>query len=478
LVGGNQYSPTGYRGYNGDNIPATQAMLHSPAGMAVDAADNLYIADSFNNRIRMVDTNGIIHTVAGNGTAGYSGDGGPATQAELDTPNGVAIDSQGNVYIADTGQFSINPSTLSGNRIRKVTPDGVITTIAGNGVGGYNADGIPAIAATVNGPYGVALDSSGNLFVADTFNSRIRKIDMSGVTPIISTVAGNGTAGFSGNGGPATSAELEYPSGVSVDGKGEIAIADPYYSVQRVRMVDTSGNINTIAGNGIAGLSGDGGPAIQAMLSYPGGVAFDRGGNVFIADGAYPFGNNRVREVTLVPPVQLNAVLSRKVHRSAGIFDVDLPLTGNPGIECRGGGANGDYTIMFTFANTLTSVASASVTSGTGTVSSSSNIDRNDAHNYIVNLTGVTNAQVITINLGNVTDSVGNFSSAVSASMGVLVGDTTGDGFVNSADISQTKSQSGQSVTSANFREDINTDGFINSADISLVKSKSGTALP
>ena len=137
----------------------------------------------------------------------------------------------------------------------------------------------------------------------------------------------------------------------------------------------------------------------------------------------------------------------------------------------------GDYTVVFTFANPLTTVDSSSVTNGTGSVSSS-NIDPNDAHNYIENLTGVTNAQIFTVSLSNVTDSAGNFSPAAAGSMGVLVGDTNGDGVVNSADIGQTKSQSGQSVNATNFREDTNTDGFINSADISLVKSKSGTGLP
>jgi hypothetical protein len=176
-----------------------------------------------------------------------------------------------------------------------------------------------------------------------------------------------------------------------------------------------------------------------------------------------------------IPP--MTSVVSRMTQGNAGTFDVDLPVAGNLGIECRSGGANGDYTIIFTFSNTLTSVGGASVTSETGSVRSS-NIDSTDTHNYIVNLTGVTNAQVITVGLTNVTDSAGNFSSAVSASVGVLISDTNGDGFVNSADISQTKSQSGHAVTSTNFREDVNTDGFTNSADISLVKSKSGTALP
>jgi hypothetical protein len=156
-------------------------------------------------------------------------------------------------------------------------------------------------------------------------------------------------------------------------------------------------------------------------------------------------------------------------------FDIDL--TSGNGIECRALDTSGDYMLVLTFSNTLSSVGGASVTSGTGSVSSS-NIDSNDKHNYILNLTGVTNAQVITVSLSNVSDSAGDFSSAIRASMAVLVGDTNGDGFVNSADISQTKSQSGQTVGGSNFREDLNVDGFLNSADISLVKSKSGTALP
>jgi uncharacterized repeat protein (TIGR01451 family) len=171
----------------------------------------------------------------------------------------------------------------------------------------------------------------------------------------------------------------------------------------------------------------------------------------------------------------LNKVVSRATHGSAGTFDIDL--TSGNGIECRALDTSGDYMLVLTFSNTLSSVGGASVTSGTGSVSGG-NIDSNDKHNYILNLTGVTNAQVITVSLSNVSDSAGDFSSSIPASMAVLVGDTNGDGFVNSADISQTKSQSGQTVGGSNFREDVNTDGFLNSADISLVKSKSGTALP
>jgi uncharacterized repeat protein (TIGR03803 family) len=175
------------------------------------------------------------------------------------------------------------------------------------------------------------------------------------------------------------------------------------------------------------------------------------------------------------PTVQLVSTVSRKMQGTAGTFDVDL--TSGSGIECRSGGTNNDYTLVFTFSNTLASVGSAGVSSGSGSVSSKS-IDGSDAHNYIVNLTGIANAQTIAVSLTNVTDSAGNFSTSISGVMKVLIGDTNADGFVNSADIGQTKAQSGQAVTISNFREDVNADGFVNSADIGLVKSKSGTALP
>jgi len=178
---------------------------------------------------------------------------------------------------------------------------------------------------------------------------------------------------------------------------------------------------------------------------------------------------------TFIPPI-LTSVVSRKTHGSAGTFDVDLPLAGSPGIECRSGGANNDYTLVFTFINTLSSVSGAGLTSGTGSVSSS-NIDSNDAHQYIVNLTGVTNAQVITVSLNNVTDSVGNFSSAVSQSMGILVGDVNANRLVNSTDTSLVQAQSGKSLSSSNFRTDVNANGLINSTDTSIVQSKSGTGL-
>jgi hypothetical protein len=182
-----------------------------------------------------------------------------------------------------------------------------------------------------------------------------------------------------------------------------------------------------------------------------------------------------IEEFTI--PVQLNAVVSRKVHGSAGTFDVNLPLTGTAGIECRSGGANGNYTIVFTFANTLTTVGGAGVTSGTGSVASSS-LDSSDTHNYIVNLTGVTNAQVITVSLSNVTDSAGDFSSAVSVQMGLLLGDIDASGRVDSTDVFQVRQQTLQNANSSNFRTDLDASGRIDSTDVFIVRQQTLTALP
>jgi sugar lactone lactonase YvrE len=180
--------------------------LYYPSGVAVDISGNIYIADNYNQRIREVTAaTGIITTVAGNGTAGYSGDGGAATSAELYYPSGIAVDGSGNIYIADS----------TNNRIRKVTAaTGVIATVAGNGTGGYSGDGGAATSAKLWGPSGVALDSSGNLYIADQASSRIRK--MAAATGIITTVAGNGTGAYRGDHGPATSAELYLPSQINV----------------------------------------------------------------------------------------------------------------------------------------------------------------------------------------------------------------------------------------------------------------------
>jgi uncharacterized repeat protein (TIGR01451 family) len=273
------FAGIGTMGYGGDGGPATGATLDSPAGVAMDGAGNLYVADTYNSRIRKVSTAGIITTVAGNGTLGYSGDGGQATGAELDYPQGVAVDGAGNLYIADTDN----------NRVRKVSTAGIITTVAGNGTAAYSGDGGQATGAEIYQPEGVAVDGAGNLYVADTQNSRVRKVSTAG---IITTVAGNGTLGYSGDGGQATGAELYRPEGVAVDGAGNLYIADT--DNNRVRKVSTAGIIATVAGNGTAAFSGDGGPAAGAELYQPAGVAVDGMGNLYIADA----GNSRVREVS------------------------------------------------------------------------------------------------------------------------------------------------------------------------------------
>jgi hypothetical protein len=295
-------------GYSGDGGPATSARLTGPSGLAMDGSGNLYIADTGNNVIRKVSPAGIITTYAGNGNAGYSGDGGPATAASLNIdidPVGVAVDASGNLYIADT----LN------NRVRMVSAaTGIIATVAGNGfgaadgIGGFSGDGGPAIAAELFAPTGLAVDSSGNLLIADLGNMRVRKVAPNGT---ITTIAGSGCTltestpncgGFSGDGGPATSATLNRPTALALDGSGNLYIADNENN--RVRKVSPAGIITTFAGIGpvcqfsnlscTGSFSGDGGPATSASLNDPQGLATDSAGNVYISDT----NNLRVRKVS------------------------------------------------------------------------------------------------------------------------------------------------------------------------------------
>ncbi len=325
--------------FSGDGGPATKAGIGIPPDMATDAAGNLYIVDRNNNRIRKVDASGTISTFAGNGTSGFSGDGGPATSAALFLPIAIAVDSAGNVYIADAGSnglrmvnaktgsigqvpiissslsriaspggMTVDPagnvyiSDLNGSAIYKLDKSGVLTTVAG-GAFGFSGDGGPATKAALYFPAGVAVDSAGNIYFADKGNNRVRKVDTKG---IITTFAGTGTAGYSGDDGPATSAKLGMGltlayQGVAVDSAGNVYIADSQNN--RIRMVNPAGIISTFAGNGTPFATGslgngDGGPPASASVTTPYGVRVDNAGNVFIADT----GHNLIRKVTGAAP--------------------------------------------------------------------------------------------------------------------------------------------------------------------------------
>ena len=236
------------------------------------------MAETHGHVVRRITTGGTISTVAGTGAAGFSGDGGPANQAAFNQPTATAVDAAGNLYIADYGN----------NRVRKVSSTGTVTTFVETGTGGFSGDGGPATSASLFHPESIVVDRNGQVYVADADNTRVRRIDTSGV---ITTIAGNGTIGFSGDGGPATSASLSGPIGIAVDRDGRVILSDA--GNQRVRMVDLDGTISTVAGTGTAGFSGDGGNATAAKVNRPHGVAVDNHGNLLIAD----CGNNRIRRV-------------------------------------------------------------------------------------------------------------------------------------------------------------------------------------
>jgi sugar lactone lactonase YvrE len=325
---------TGVYGFSGDGSAAINAQLAGANAIAADAAGNIFIADFGNKRVRKIATNGIITTVAGNGTYGVEGDGGPATAASFSNPLGVAVDNIGNLYITEVA-----------NRIRKVTTNGIVETLAGDkyGQSGFSGDGGPATAASFDMIYSsVAVDQAGNIYIADSRNNRVRKVDING---IVTTIAGNGGNGFSGDGSPATTAELFFPTNVCINTAGEVFISsnnrirkvanngiiqtvagngDNGYSGDnvlgtsaqiyrplgltadinndvfftdgdnRIRKIDANGFITTIAGTGVAGFSGDGGPAANALISNPYGITIDKAGNIFFADN----NNSRIRKIS------------------------------------------------------------------------------------------------------------------------------------------------------------------------------------
>ncbi|MDX2306036.1 MAG: hypothetical protein NW226_24715 [Microscillaceae bacterium] len=268
-------------GFSGDGGSALSASLGFPGGVALDAQGNLYIADQSNNRIRKVDAlTGIITTIAGTGDFGFQGDGGPANQANLANPVAVLVDAQGNILVSD----------LLNNRIRKIDAQtGIITTIAGNGDANYSGDGGNALNASLSSPFGLALDTQGNLYIADQNNNRIRKVNTQ--TGIISTVVGNGNFGFAPDGTPALLTPVNFPGSVRVDSDGNIFFTD--LNSHQVRKVDHLGIVHTVAGNGFQDFSGDGALAIQASLSNPADIFLDNSNNLFITDAS----NNRLRKV-------------------------------------------------------------------------------------------------------------------------------------------------------------------------------------
>jgi uncharacterized protein (TIGR03437 family) len=271
------YAGNGTAGFAGENVPATQASLREPWHLTFDAAGNLLVADFRNHRVRRITPAGIISTVAGTGVASTSGDGGPATQATLTGPAGIYVDGANNLYIAGFD-----------NRVRRVTPQGIISTIAGTATSGFAGDGGPANQARINHPTGVTGDAAGNIYVADSVNLRVRRVTPQGV---ISTIAGIGQHRYAGDGGQAVAAAIGFPIGLAVDRDNNVYVSDT--NNNRVRKVTPNGVISTVAGTGLAAFSGDNGPSTQAALNYPIGLASDGAGNVYIADAL----NGRVRRI-------------------------------------------------------------------------------------------------------------------------------------------------------------------------------------
>jgi len=268
---------TGLSGFAGDGLPATVARISGVLDVAIDKKGNLYLADADNNRLRMVDTNGIIHTIAGTGTAGYNGDGIPATSAQLNQPITVAIDHIGNIYVGDRHNY----------RIRKIDTFGIIHTVLGTGTSGFSPDGSHADTVTLDNPYCIRIDHHNNLFFTD--NIRLRKMHPSG---IISTVVGTGVSGFSGDGGLATASKVKGVAHFYIDTAGSIYLSD--VNNRRVRKVNPEGVINTIAGSGTYISLGDGGNPLLAWFVLPNGVTVAPNGDIFVSHQ----GGGRVRMIS------------------------------------------------------------------------------------------------------------------------------------------------------------------------------------
>ena len=494
-------------------------------GIAVGPDGTLYLAGE-TNTIDMPITSGAAQSLIGGETDGFIAriDTNKAGNAGLiystyfggavnDFCAAVVVDANGNAFVTGETQSPNFPTTLGAfQRVYARGTDAFVTEIDPTGstliystlISGTQG-GSASAGTNYNAPSAIAIDADGHAFVVGETNATDFPTTPGVVQPANAGVDDGFVTELSADGSSLIfstylgASDYEGLFGLRLDHFGNILVGGYTSSRDLPLVLPFQQSFGGFIDSWVAELSPGG--TTLLFSSYLGGSDQESiygldlwndqlylGGRTASTD--FPVANNAAQKtygggvwdnfltiVNLNPtPVELVSAVSRKIHGNAGTFDVDLPLTGNPGIECRSGGANGNYTIVFKFANILENVASARVSSGNASIVSG-NIDSSDAHNYIVHLAGVTDAQTITVSLNNVSDLSGNFSSSVPILIGVLIGDTTADRFVDSGDIGQTKSQSGKSVTASNFREDINADGFIDSADIGFVKSKSGTAL-
>jgi sugar lactone lactonase YvrE len=388
-------------GFSGDGGAAIQARLFAPYGVAVDLHGNLYIADTSNNRIRMVDTNGVIITLAGS-TSGFSGDGGAATNSKLSSPYGVNLDANGNLLIADTHNY----------HVRMIGTNGIITAVAGNFGSGFSGDGGDATNTSLNQPQGVAMDPSGNIFIADTLNGRVRKVDAYG---IITTIAGNGSTTYLGDGGAATNAGIN-PVSVAVDNYGDVLIAD--YNHNRILQVDPYGIITTIAGTGGASFNGDGKTATTATLNHPNGVAIDSYGRILIADTD----NNRIRRFGQGPTLVLDAANATNagnytlvVNSSFGSVTSEVAtltvllspaIVSAPASTTAGLDSNASFTVTASGTAPLAYqwlMSGTNLPDQTGPSLNVANVQWNDAGNYAVIITnnyGSVTSDIVTLTVG------------------------------------------------------------------------------
>lgn len=447
-------------GFGGDGGPATAACFQFPISLVRDATGNLYVGDYGNNRVRKINTSGTVTTIAGNGTAGYSGDGGPATAAELNGPSWVAIDTGGNLLIDDTAN----------NVIRAVSPSGTITTVAGNGTAGYTGDGGPATSAELNGPNDVTALPGGGFLVADGNNNVVRKVDTSGK---ITTFAGSGTAGYSGDGGPATAAKLNGPQSEAADAAGDVYISD--FGNFVVRKVNTSGIMTTFAGNGTQGYSGDGGPATSAQTSSPVGLTV-HGQAVYFTD----YSNNAVREVdatgtiTSVPVGSLfhpqgllfdpsgnlivADVLNGRIQQIAGIGNNLLALTGGGPAQV---GSAAAYAYTFTIRNP-------------GDVGGATGVALSDTLPAGVSFVNATTSQggPCTANAGTISCPIG--SMPVGASVSVTINVTAPNASVSLSNSATVTANPADQVTADNT---VTTTTLVDAADVSVTANASPSSV-